>query len=162
MNADAFRHLYAFHFAENRKLWDRHVAGLTQAQFTQPVAYSVGSVRDQIVHLMSCDDYWFSGLRGLDMPDMRDPAPYDDRELLRAHWDAIEGNIRDYLADLRDDMLLAHPFAGTEDEALVLWQVLLHVTHHGMDHRSQLLRILHELGCDTGAQDYIFHIFDNL
>jgi hypothetical protein len=25
MNADAFRHFYDYHFAENHKLWDRYV-----------------------------------------------------------------------------------------------------------------------------------------
>lgn len=43
MNANAFRHLYGYHFAENRKLWD-HVLSLSHEQFTQPVSYSRGSV----------------------------------------------------------------------------------------------------------------------
>lgn len=58
MNADAFRHFYAYHFAENRKIWE-YATQLTDEQFTQAVAYSHGSVRDQIVHLISCDEIWF-------------------------------------------------------------------------------------------------------
>ena len=162
MNADAIRHLYEYHFAENRKLWDSHIMSLSQEQFTQPVEYSVGSIRNQIVHLMSCDDYWFSGLRGLAMPDMRDPAGYDDRKRLRADWDTIEQNMRTYLATLRDDMIFQRPFPDTEDRVLLLWQVLLHITHHGADHRAQILRLLHDVGAKTGPQDYIFYIFDNL
>lgn len=34
MNADAFRHFYNYHFAENRKLWDRYITQLTSEQFT--------------------------------------------------------------------------------------------------------------------------------
>ena len=59
MNADAFRHFYDYHFAQNRMIW-YFVMQLTQEQFTQPVDYSHGSVRDQIVHIISCDDTWFS------------------------------------------------------------------------------------------------------
>jgi uncharacterized damage-inducible protein DinB len=161
MNADAFRQFYDYHFTENRKIWDTAVM-LSQEQFTRPSDYSVGSVRDQIVHLMSCDDYWFSGLRGLEMPDMRDPTHYEDRALLRAHWDIIEQNMRAYLATLRDEMLFEHPFPDGEDRALVLWQVLVHVVNHGTDHRAQLLRLLNDLTVKTGPQDYIFYIFDNL
>jgi uncharacterized damage-inducible protein DinB len=60
MNADAFRHFYDYHFSENRKLWDSYVNQLSDEQFTQAVDYSRGSVRDQIVHLMSCDDYYYN------------------------------------------------------------------------------------------------------
>ena len=62
MNAHAFRHFYDYHFTENRIIWDRYVTQLSHEQFTQAVDYSHGSVRDQIVHLISTDDTWFSGL----------------------------------------------------------------------------------------------------
>ena len=162
MNADAFRHFFDYHFAENRKIWDTHVMPLSQEQFTQPVEYSVGSVRNQIVHLMSVDDYWFSGLRGLSMPDMPNPDDFDDRKIIREHWDTIEGNMRDYLSKLQDDTLFKHPLKDGADQALEVWQILLQVTHHAVDHRAQILKLLNDLGCKTEAQDYIFYFFDHL
>jgi uncharacterized damage-inducible protein DinB len=162
MNANAFRHFYDYHFAENRKIWDDYVTRLSHEQFRQDVDYSHGSVRDQIVHLMSVDDAWFSGLRGVEIPEPLDPADFDDRRVIRAHWDNVEQHMRDYLAQLRDDMLSQCPFADEEDKDLILWQVLLHVANHGTDHRAQLLRILNDLGVDTTSQDYIFYVYDNL
>lgn len=161
MNADAFRQFYDYHFAENRKIWDSYVTPLAQEQFTQDVNYSHGSVRNQIVHLMDADDSWFSDLRGVESTESLIPADVDDREVIRAHWDKIEQNMRDYLAKLRDDMLFEKPLSG-EDKDLILWQVLLHVVNHGTDHRAQLLRLLNDLGVKTTSQDYIFYIFDNL
>ena len=161
MNADAFRHFYEYHFAENRKIWDVAITSLSQAQFTQPVEYSVGSVRNQFVHLMSCDDYWFSGMRGLHMPDMRNPADYDDLMTLHAHWDIIEHNMHEYLANLRDDMLFERPFPYGEDQILIRWQVLLHVVNHGTDHRAQILGLINDLGAKTGPQDYIFYVYEH-
>ena len=67
--------------------------------------------------------------------------------------------MRDYLATLRDDMLLARPFAEGEDKDLILWQVLLHVANHGTDHRAQLLRLLNDLGVETDYQDYVFYAY---
>jgi uncharacterized damage-inducible protein DinB len=106
MNADAFRHFYDYHFAENRKIWDSYVMSLSQEQFTQPVDYSQGSIRNQIVHLISADNYWFSALRGVEIPPDFDPADFEDRQRIRAQWDIVEETIRDYLAALRVDFFL--------------------------------------------------------
>ena len=161
MNADAFRHFYDYHFAENRKIWDRYVTPLSDEQFTQPMNYSRGSVRDQILHLISCDTAWFSGLRGTEIQADLNPADFPDRESIRAHWDNVEQTMRAYLAILRDDMLFDKPLAG-EDKDLILWQVLLHVVNHGTDHRAQLLRLLNDLGVKTSYQDYIFYVYEHL
>ena len=161
MNADAFRHFYGYHFAENRNLWDSYIMPLSQEQFNQDVDYSHGSVRNQIVHLISVDDMWFSGLRGVELPPSLKPADFDDLQTIRAHWDNVERNMRAYLAQLRDDMLFEKPFADGEDKDLVLWQVLLHVANHGTDHRAQILRLLNDVGVKTAPQDYIFYVYDN-
>ena len=163
MNADAFRHFYNYHFAENRKIWDAYVTPLSHEQFTQHVDYSYGSVRDQIVHLISCDEMWFSELRGVTPSEPLPPANIDDRKIIRAHWDSVEQRMRDYLAELRDDMLFDKPIKEPEeDKNLIVWQVLLHVANHGTDHRAQLLRVLNDLGVKTESQDYIFYIYDHL
>jgi uncharacterized damage-inducible protein DinB len=161
MNADAFRHFYNYHFAENRRIWD-YAAHLSPEPFTQPVAYSHGSVRDQIVHLMNADDVWFSELRGVEPSESIPPSEFDDRKIIRARWDTIEQSMREYLANLRDEMLFTRPIKEPdEDKDLIVWQVLLHVANHGTDHRAQLLRVLHDLGVDTKSQDYIFYVYDH-
>ena len=161
MNANAFRHFYNYHFTENRKIWDTYITSLSPEQFIQNMDYSHGSVRNQIVHLMSADDTWFSELRGIEIPESLNPANFDDRKIVRAYWDNVERNMRDYLAKLRDDMLFDKPFKG-EDKVLIIWQVLLHVINHGTDHRAQLLRLLYDFGFKTGSQDYIFYVYDHL
>lgn len=161
MNANAFRHFYAYHFAENRKIWDEYVTSLSQEQFIQDIGYSHGSVRNQILHIISADGAWFSGLRGVEIPEYLKPADFEDRNTIRAHWDTVEQNMRSYLENLQDKMLFEKPFPGGEDKDLILWQVLLHVANHGTDHRAQLLRLLNDLGVKTTAQDYIFYVFDH-
>lgn len=162
MNADAFRHFYDYHFAENRKIWETFIKPLPQEKFVQHIDYSIGSVRNHVVHLMSVDDSWFGGLRGVDFVDHLNPEEYSDKEVIRSYWDGVEQRMRDYLAKLNDDMLFSNPFDDEEDKDLILWQVLLHVVNHGTDHRAQLLRLLHDLGVETAPQDYVFYIYDNL
>jgi len=163
MDANAFRHFYDYHFAENRKLWDSYITPLTHEKFTQAADYSHGSVRDQIVHLMSVDELWFCELRGVDPSEPFPPANFDDREAIRAHWDSVEQSMRDYLAALQDDRLFDKPIKEPEeDKNLIVWQVLLHVANHGTDHRAQLLRLLNDLGVQTTSQDYIFYVYDHM
>ena len=163
MNADAFRHFYNYHFAENRNIWDRYVTSLSHEHFTQPVDYSHGSVRDQIVHLMSADDTWFSEPRGVEPTEPVRSADFDDRESIRAYWDNVEQDMRGYLAELRDDMLFTKPIEEPEeDKDLIVWQVLLHVVNHGTDHHAQILRLLNDLGVETTFQDYIFYVYEHL
>lgn len=162
MHASGLRHLYAYHFAENRALWDTYVGQLSYEQFIQPVNYSYGSVRNQIVHMINVDDIWFSELRGGEPLEPPPPGEADDRQIIRAYWDAVEAQMRDYLATLQDDALFSTPITEPdEDKDLIVWQVLLHVVNHGTDHRAQLLRLLHDLGVQTTGQDYIFYVYDH-
>jgi uncharacterized damage-inducible protein DinB len=163
MNADAFRQFYDYHFTENRKIWDSYVTPLSCEQFTQDMAYSHGSVRNQILHLIDADELWFSELQNIKPSEPLPPANFDDRKNIRARWDYVEQNMRNYLAKLRDDMLFDAPIEEPEeDKNLIAWQVLLHVVNHGTDHRAQLLRLFNDLGLKTTSQDYIFYVFDNL
>ena len=163
MNADAFRHLYGYHFAENRATWDKYVAQLTDEQFGQAAGYSHGSVRDQIIHLINVDDIWFSSLSGVALLDPLDPSTALDRARIRSHWEVVEQRMQRYLAALTDDMLDNTPIPEPEeDRPLRVWQVLLHVVNHGTDHRAQMLRTLNDFGIKTVSQDYIFYVYDHL
>ena len=112
---------------------------------------------------MDVEDVWFSQLRRVQPSEPFEPADFDDRENLRAHWDRVEQAMRAYLAALQDEMLFAKPIEEPEeDRDLLVWQVLLHVVNHGTDHRAQILRSLHDLGVETSSQDFIFYVYDHL
>lgn len=162
MNADDFRQLYDYHFTANRKIWDECIVGLTQEQFVQKVDYSVGSVRNQVVHMLNIDDRWFSGLRGEEVPGFLNVVYFHKRDKIRAMWDEVENKMRDYLATLTDDMLPRKAFPTEEKDHMMLWQVLIHVANHGTDHRSQLLALLNHLGVKTFPQDFVFFLKDKL
>jgi len=158
MNANAIRHFYDYHFTINGKVWDQCVSHLSLEQFSEDVNYSHGSVRDQILHLISVDDAWFSDLSGSAFIDEPDSAENPNYGTIRAYWDKVEEKMRHYLAALDDVKLSTKPLEG-EDKDLLLWQVLLHVVNHGTDHRAQILRLMNDLGVETSWQDYIFFCY---
>lgn len=163
MNTNAFRHLYGYHFAENRATWDKIVSQLTDDQFAQAVGYSHGSVRDQLIHLINVDDIWFSSLSNVPLLEPLEPSAAPNRADIRARWDAVEQRMHHYLDALTDDMLPSTPIQEPdEDRPLRVWQVLLHVVNHATDHRAQILRTLNDFGIKTVSQDYIFYVYDHL
>jgi uncharacterized damage-inducible protein DinB len=161
MNVKSFQQLYDYHFAENHKIWNRYMDVITQEQFTQKSDFSLGSVRNHLVHLMNVENSWFCELRGIEIPHFKNPIHFSDRKKLRNAWDIVEGNIRNYLSELRDDMLFDKPLDG-EDKDLMIWQVLMQVVNHGTDHRAQILRLLHDMGFKTGPQDFAFYLYEHL
>ncbi|MDX9850703.1 MAG: DinB family protein [Anaerolineaceae bacterium] len=142
----------SYFFAENHKTWDWYIHDLPQQLFTQKSDYSLGSVRNHLVHLMDIENAWFSGLSGVEPSNFSDPIHFDDRNKLHSAWDIVEENIRSYLSELQDDMLIDQPLDG-EDKDLMIRQVLLQVVNHGTDHRAQILRLFHDMGVKTGPQD---------
>ena len=152
MNAENFRHAFDYHFTFSRLIWDKSITTLSDGQFLQDLPYSIGSIRNQTVHMMSVDQRWFSGLRGVDVTDHLDPISFTDRESVRSRWDSIEAVIREYLNGLIDDDL-QKPFNQFQ-----IWQVLLHVINHGTDHRAQVLAMLNSLGAPSFPQDYIYFV----
>ena len=161
MNANAFRQLYDYHFSENHKLLDGYAVQLSWEQIIQPIAYSHGSIRNQLVHMMHADEAWFSDLRGDAFPEQKQPEDFNDLQSIRTEWETVERKMREYLAGLQDERLMDKPLSG-EDKDLFLWQVLIHVANHGTDHRAQTLRILHDMGVETSYQDFIFYVFETL
>jgi uncharacterized damage-inducible protein DinB len=159
MNADAIRQFYNYHFGMNRYIWTAFIVPVSQEKFIQHSDYSMGSVRNHIVHMMSCDETWFSQLRNIEIPEPLNPEKFEDKEAIRAYWDKLEQDMRAYLANLKDEDLFQKPFEG-EDAILSVWQVLVHVVNHGTDHRAQVLRLLNDLGVNTGPQDFVFYLYD--
>ena len=151
MKADNFRSLFEFHITRNREIWEQCVTKLTLKQFKEKNVYSVGSVRNQCVHILNVDERWFSGLRGDKVPGWYLTSRYKEFDMVRRKWDRVETYMREYLEGLTDDMLEAE-----FEPRFKTWQVLYHVLNHGTDHRAQLLAALHAVGGLTFAQDYFF------
>lgn len=157
MTADDFRHLYEYHFTLNRRLWEQCIVPLDNEQFKRKLDYSVGSVRNQMVHLMNIDQRWFCALRQVEVPGLLNPVYFPDRDKIRQRWDAVEAEMRGYL-DRLQDADLHQPF----DQHMQVWQVLFHVLNHGTDHRAQTLAMLNALGVKTWPQDYVFFVTGKL
>lgn len=164
MNAQAIRELYDYHFYANRRVWDECISQLTDADFSRHHDYSLGSIRNHTVHMMSVDARWFARLEGREVPPSLQPESFTDRAEVRRKWDAVEAEMRAYLARLTDETaaaLVHYPTSRRGPAQSFAWQILVHVVNHGTDHRSQMLALLYSLGAPTLEHDYMLYLWEN-
>ncbi len=163
MQGDVVRTLFRYNQWAHERVWGC-ILTLDDAQFTQPFDYSIGSVRDQIVHVMSVDARWLARVAGDPLPERLDAADYGTVGSARAQWQVIAARNQDIVGGLSDSDLdqtinydMAHR-GGAKHSAR--WQILAHVVNHGTDHRAQTLGLLYQLGAPTVEQDLMYYLWE--
>lgn len=100
MSIEHMKHLYEYHFAINRKMWEYCIDNLTMLHLAEDVSISHGSIRNLFVHIMGVDQRWFSGIRKVDDPGFPDPTKYTDIDMVREKWDAVVEQMKGVLEGL--------------------------------------------------------------
>ena len=153
---EIIRALFDYHHAMTARVWDS-VETLSDDDFTQVLDYSMGSVRDQMVHLASVDAAWLKGLLGMENAYQftYDPADYTTPASARALWESTVKDVAAYVEGLDEDTIASVP----ENMPGPIWHALAQMANHGTDHRAQVLRQLHDLEADSFPQDLIHHLW---
>lgn len=154
--------MFDYHYGMYHGIWGI-VQELTPQQFVAETDYSLGSLRNQLLHVIEVDNRWLARLQYLPLPDFLHESDFPDQATLRPTWDSIRKDVLAYTHALADNDLgdlveLDFPHRGGRQRNL-RWQILLHVVNHGTDHRAQILALLHELGAPTLEQDLILHLW---
>ncbi len=143
-----FRELFAYNYwARDRQL--ESCATLTHEQFLRPLGSSFSSVRDTLVHLMGVEWAWLERWHGRTPHALPAEDDFPTLASIVERWKAIEPLMREYLAGLKDEILVQSftytNFRG-QTWAYPLWRSLLHVVNHQTYHRGQVTTLLRQLG----------------
>lgn len=164
MTPESMQRLYDYTYWAFDRVWDC-ILPLTEEQFTQELDYSIGSVRNHVVHMMSATQRWVCRLQGTETPP---PPPYENyptQAAVRAEWDVLKTETLAYIYSL-DQVALDEPIhwaIATRNVSRTdrRWEILQHVANHATDHRAQILAMLHtHFGVKTVEQDLIFYIIN--
>lgn len=163
MDPAVFREMYAYNFWADRQVW-RCVEQLTEEQFTREVAFSRGSLRNQCIHIMGTEFWWFRFLRTGNV-EFLDSDDYPTRAAVRARWDTTEQEITRYLADITPADLtrkVRPEVWDADDPPVQAWQAMFQVANHSTDHRAQALATIHQFGGVVVEQDYLNYLWDQV
>jgi uncharacterized damage-inducible protein DinB len=164
MNPQSIRDLFEYSYWAFDLIWPS-IDQLDDDQFVMDLDYSFGSIRNQIIHLVSSHRRWQNRLQ------LIQPVPhlnFDDFptiSITKEVWDAAKGEMLDYVNSLDQaalDEVVPYKIPGRSiDTAHRRWEILLHLVNHSTDHRSQMLAMLNtHFDSDTPEQDYIIYLWE--
>jgi uncharacterized damage-inducible protein DinB len=139
------------------RVWDC-VERLSDDQFDEEVDYSRGSVRNQMLHIVTAIERWMQRLEGDTLTPRPDEVGFPTCSSVRERWEQANAALTDYLRTL-DQERLDEPVEGRLtgrglDFTNKRSDLLLHLANHCTDHRAQVLAILHtEFDAPTVEQD---------
>ncbi len=162
---DALRELFDYNYwARDRQL--EACAALSGEQFVRPMGSSFSSVRDTLAHLVAVESIWLDRWLGR-APTQADAQAvarafaaetFPNLTVVRERWQAVEHNLRAYLAGL-DEAALKQPLTYTnlrgERWTYPLGEALFHVVNHQTYHRGQITTLLRQLGAAAPGIDYL-------
>jgi uncharacterized damage-inducible protein DinB len=159
LSLDYIRLLWDYNYWAQHKLLDC-LETVSAEDFVCHIPYSMGSLHEQVVHTMWAEAVWLSRSKfGITFTYYK-TEDYPNIASIRQQWASIESDWRAFLAGLSEaDLEKRIEVTATDGTKFidVLAQMLIHVVNHGTDHRSQMLRIIHDFGGETYEQGLSFY-----
>jgi uncharacterized damage-inducible protein DinB len=161
---DMIRTMYEYGYWAFDKVWDC-VMQLSDEQFVQELGYSKGSIRHQVVHMMSATQRWIIRLKGEPLPPHLAFEDFDTRAAARSKWDELCDEALAYIHTLSEsdlDGVIRWELPARQMTAgNTRWEILLHAANHATDHRAQILAMLNQhFGIETPEQDMLFYLLE--
>lgn len=160
MLVEAIQTLYLHNRLATERVLDT-AERLTADQWLAPQTAGRGSIRDTLVHTVSALRVWLPAWGGTLPPQeaarsQRNPEDFPDVPAVRTFFRTLDGAVQPFLDQLTDSMLeeirTRQRFDGGELRA-PLWEMILHVSNHGMQHRSEVAAMLTAFGHSPGELD---------
>jgi uncharacterized damage-inducible protein DinB len=155
---DWIKTIWEYNYWAHHKMLDC-VAHLSDEDFRRDVAYSIGSVQQQVVHVMWAENLWYARIQGTPFTELH-AKDYPTPAAVRAKWSEVEAEWRAYLGRLTEaDLDTTFQYTRSDGETItsLLSEILGHVVNHGTDHRAQILHLCYGYGAPTFEQDMFFY-----
>ena len=148
---------FNFHFALTQRLLTLARA-LPNELYQAQIGYSHGSIHNTFVHLLGANQLWRKVIANLPHPEQLPAcANIDDIDA----WLAVERQGWHELLAPFDASTLFETFARTTpwgNHTFTMWTTLQHVILHGMQHQSELARMLTSVGHAPGDTDFLTYV----
>ena len=147
--------LYDYYYWATGKILAR-AEQVTPAQWSGPPPLGDRSLRAILVHTLGTEIGWRTEWAGQEHAAAIEAADFPDAASLAARWREEEATTRAYLGALSDDDLHGDFQDVDARYPCRLWEVIAHLAHHGMQHRSEAALLLTGFGHSPGSIDLFF------
>jgi uncharacterized damage-inducible protein DinB len=159
MRPNELRTLFDYNYWAFERVWVC-ISQISNEQFVEQIDYSIGSIRNIVVHIMSATNRWASRLQGVETPPHLAFEEFDTQAATKRKWDELRKEFFDYVNSISQEQLDETVHWEIPGRGLKLdnprWEIFLHVANHATDHRAQILAILHHhFHVKTVEQDMI-------
>jgi len=160
MNLDTIKTFHTYHDWANDQVL-ACVAQLDETQYKQAQDYSIGSVENQIYHVMH-SDWWAMHYLLNTLPDKNDPqtlkqTDYPTLAAIQERWPQIRQDVHAMLNDFTE-ATLTDPIKISAEQSIPKWQFMMAGINHGTNHRAQILALLGAYGAPTCEQGFYFYL----
>jgi uncharacterized damage-inducible protein DinB len=154
MNKSDITTLILFNFWANNRIL-KACERISADQFTGMLTPDPGwgSLRGILVHTLDAEYGWRSVLQSLNADDILQADDFADVQTLKSRWNIEHAAWLDYVSRLDDESLKLGSGNDPENGPKV-WQTILHVITHGIQHRSEAAAILTGYGQSPGELDF--------
>ncbi len=149
-----------YHFATTRKLLDL-AANLDDAAFFDKNGYSADGIHGTLAHVVIVANAWRTALETGTQRLTIERSALATLAGLRAYNDTEEQAWIAHVSALNDEAIAAkREFITYRGDTVHLhvWQVLQQVVLHGMQHHSELAKLLTDKGHSPGNIDFLFYV----
>ena len=159
MRATDLTTLYDYYYWATKQILAQ-AALVTPAQWAGQPPIGDRSLQELLVHTLDTERGWRQSWVGwVDIMPLQ-LADFPDAAMLAARWLEEEATTRAYLGTLSDAAVYGAFYdADAPTLPLVLWQVIAHLSYHGMQHRSEAAMLLTHFGHSPGGIDMVFWLF---
>ena len=153
MNQNEIQTLIQFTFWANDRILAQ-CAKLSNDEFCRPVTPDPGwgSLRGILVHTLDTEFGWRANLQSLPADIILEATDFPDVASLKSRWDEEQAAWLKYLDSLTEEMINAG-YGDTPKDSPKVWQIIMHVVAHSIQHRSEAAAFLTGLGHSPGELD---------
>ena len=161
MNKDDIFTLIRFNFWANGRILTT-CQQLTPKEFTREVTPDPGwgSLRGILVHTLDTEYGWRSILQAQNADTILEASDFADVAALKARWNIEKAAWLDYVTSLNDKSLNQGYGADPQNSPKV-WQTIMHVITHSMQHRAEAAFIMTGYGHSPGDLDFDLFLQEN-
>jgi uncharacterized damage-inducible protein DinB len=161
MNIQSLQELYAYNQWANERILAR-VRELSSEQLHQVTDFSYPSLFKTLVHLMSAEWLWRQRMQcGISPERMHTADDFSDLASLEAAWQQNTQELLGFVEGLTESQIQSNfSYRNIEQQDCTnpLWESLVHLVIHGMQHRSECAAMLTSLGYSPGDIDFIVYV----